>query len=103
MSAVEEMQLFSDKEKLTPLSRIDLGRIPLGKKTEFVAYLSNNSKQWPIQNIKINTSDPEVRISHPELLMPGEAAPVKIEFSPSITRRKPLDISHLFTGELWIG
>jgi len=98
-----EMQLYEDKDCTVKLDRIDLGRISLGESTEVIAFLKNESDRWPIQNIKLNESDKEVNVHFPEMLVPGEIAQVTIEFHPSLNRRDPLDIKHLFVSELWIG
>lgn len=99
----QELKLYADKDKQTELKRIDLGRLAVGQQTEVVVYLANESKKWNITNLKLNEEDEECSIKFPEFLMPGEVAPVTIKFHPSLARREPLDMKHLFSGELWIG
>lgn len=97
------MNLYKDKECTELYERIDLGRLPVGEKTSVTVYLKNESKEWPITKIHLNESDPEVKVDFPQILRPSEIYPLNIEFHPNINRRKPLDVKHLFTGELYIG
>jgi len=97
------MKMYRDKSCEDELSKIDLGRLPLGESTKIEFYIKNESDRWPIQEIKLNKSDPDVKITFPELLAPSEASLVTIEFMPSLSRREPLDVKHLFQSELWIG
>lgn len=98
-----ELALYDDPgaTKLTTL--IDLGRIPVGNHTTIIKYLKNESKQWPIMNITLNETDPELEVQFPEMLKPLAIKPVMITFSPSISRREPLNVNQLFVGELYIG
>ena len=98
-----ELKLYDDPGGAKLTTRIDLGRIPVGEETSVVKYLKNNSPKWPMMNIALNETDPEVTVDFPQMLKPNSIKPVKITFRPSMRRRIPLNIQHLFVGELWIG
>jgi len=67
--------------------------------------MKNHSDKWIIQNIQLDKSlnTDEVKITHPELLLPEEVAQVDLTFKPSLKRRDPLYLKGLFLSELWIG
>lgn len=100
---VNELRAYEDLECLKPLDHIDLGRIPVGQVFEKLFYFKNHSNKWPVVNITLNETDSEVRADYPQLVAPGDVAPVKLVFAPSLSRREPLNVTELFRGELWIG
>lgn len=104
MSEVEnELVLYDDPGATRITTVIDLGRIPVGTETKIIKYIKNNSDRWPIMNIHLSQTDPEMSVEFPQMLKPNGVKPVKITFRPSLGRREPLNISSLFAGELYIG
>ncbi|UVF62287.1 hypothetical protein [Nitrososphaeria virus YSH_462411] len=100
---INELKLYDDPGAAKETSIIDLGRIPVGTSTTIIKYLKNESIRWPIMNIQLNQTDPELDVEFPQMLKPGAVKAVKITFTPSIGRREPLNITQLFAGELYIG
>lgn len=102
--ADEAMGLYEDIDGRHRAEMMDFGRLKLGVEFSRKFYLINHDKKWPIQNIRLSEKLPEdMKIELPQILMPGERFELKIEFLPSLHRRDPLDLSHLITGDLWIG
>ena len=99
----EEMQLFEDRELKRKAVKIDWGRPEVGSKNEVVLWLANFDKKWVLSNIQCTENDPDIHITHPTAIPAEGVAAVTIEWSPKIKRREPLDVTHLLTGELWIG
>jgi hypothetical protein len=99
------LAVYEDKECTKPVNKMDFGRLVLGEKYTFTWYMKNHSEQWIIQNIEMDQSlnTDEIKITHPEILLPNEVAQVDLTFKPSINRRDPLFSKGLFTSELWIG
>ncbi len=98
-----ELRLYEDVECQIPAKDIDLGRLEVGTKTEIVRFLKNHSDKWPFQNIKLSQADPEITAVLPEILAPKAVMSVKFVFNPSLSRREPLDVDNLVTGELYVG
>lgn len=104
MSSPEnELILYDDPGGAKQTTLIDLGRIPVGTETTVIKYLKNESKRWPMMNIQLNQTDPEIDVEFPQMLKPESIKAVKITFRPSLGRREPLNITQLFAGELYIG
>jgi hypothetical protein len=99
----EEMQLFEDVNLTRPATKIDWGRPDVGSHNEVVLYLANFSREFHLSNIKATENDSDIHIEHPTAIKPDSAAKVTITWNPKLTRRKELDVTHLLTGELWIG
>lgn len=103
MSELNELTLYDDPGATKETSIIDLGRIPVGSETTIIRYLKNESNRWPMMNIQLNETDPELKVEFPQMIPPLGVKAVKITFNPSIGRREPLNITQLFAGELYIG
>lgn len=98
-----ELCLYDDPGCEILASDINLGRLEVGTKTEIVKYLKNHSNKWPFQNIKLSESDPEITAILPNILAPNAVMEVKFIFNPQLSRREPLNVDNLVTGELYVG
>lgn len=88
----------------TIISEIDFGRPETGSNNFKTLYLKNNSELWPIHNITLTeTLDDDILIEYPKQLNPKELSPIIIKWTPKFERRKPLDITQIFSGDLMIG
>jgi len=99
------LAVYEDKDCKIPVNKMDFGRLVLGESYGYTWYMKNLSDKWIVQNITLNQSlnTDEVKISHPELLLPNEVAQIDLTFKPSLKRREPLYSKGLFESELWIG
>ena len=99
----DELQLFEDRAKRKPVKNLDFIRVPCGSYNEKTLYLSNDSNDWSIKEIKCKVRDPDVTIEYPRTLQPKQTTPIRIIWKPGLDRRTALDEQELFTGELRIG
>jgi hypothetical protein len=99
------LRIYADEKCSKPISKIDFGRLVLGETYSWDYYMKNHSPKWIISNIRLNEAfeSNEMKVEHPELLLPGEVARVKLTFSPSLSRNEPMFTKGLFSSELWMG
>jgi len=99
------MLFFEDKKCTKPVQKIDWGRPYLGETVRKEVYIRNKDQVWPITNIGLNESikTTELEVKYPQFLMAGEIAKIELKLTGALTRRENLQLSHLLTGDLWIG
>jgi len=99
-----DLELFSDRSLTEQISEIKFERIDVGTETEMTLYLANQT-EWSIENIKLEgESDPEFQmIGVPNSLEPNEVIEITLTWTPSLDRRKVLDLGGFIEGDVMIG
>ena len=86
-----------------PVNMIDFGVSEAGLTNVRILQLHNSSKYYVIENIQLNKSeDVDYNVVYPKTLKQNETKDVIITWSPKLERRTPLNVSHVFTGDLII-
>ena len=78
MSELNELVLYDDAGAVKMTTLIDLGRIPVGSETTVTKWLKNESKRWPMMNIQLNETDPELKVEFPQMIPPLGIKAVKL-------------------------
>jgi hypothetical protein len=97
------IKIFTDKDTQTVVESLDLGRVDLGKTIKYTMYMKNTDVEWPMNNIHIENTNPELRFEYPEYLQANEVKEINIFWTPKLNSRKPLDTKFKFTGDILIG
>ena len=96
-----EIYLTESLDKLA--TSLDLGRVEMGKTVKYSIFLNNPDKEWPITNLAIENTNPELKFEIPLILKPGQVTEGHIFWSPKKGSRKPLITDFKISGELWVG
>ena len=88
-----DLELFSDRSLTDQISEIKFERIDVGTETEMTIYLANQT-EWPIDNIRTERDDDSELeiIGVPNSLEPNEVVDITLIWTPSLDRRKVLDL-----------
>ena len=97
------IRIYTDKEASTVVEALDLGRVPLGETIKYTVFIKNTDTQWPVHNIKIENSNPELRFESPEMLEANEVKEVLVYWTPKLDSRTPLRTEFKFSGDVYIG
>ena len=99
----DEIQLFADAQLKKPIDKLVLPRIPLGEIREYSFFIHNGSDRWPLHNVEIPNTIPEVKFFVPQQVKPNDTVEVKIKVQGALARREPIQLSSMVRSELWIG
>jgi len=100
---MNELQLYEDYTLRKPISQFTAERHEVGTLLTKDYYLWNSSNDWPVDNIRFENGDKDLKIIHPTRIDAGGVAKVTIEFRPPINRRKKLEEPTIYEGVLLIG
>ena len=100
---MDELQLYEDIALTKPVSIFTSERHEVGTLLTKDYYLYNASSDWPIDGIKFENKDKDLKIIHPTKIGPNGVAKVTIEFRPPINRRTKLAEPTIYEGVLLIG
>ena len=66
------IRIFTDRETQTVVESLDLGRVSLGETIKYTMFIKNTDTEWPVHNVKIENTNPELRFEVPEMLKADE-------------------------------
>lgn len=81
------MLICWDKERLKEVTVINFDKVEIGQSKDIVLYLYN-PERCLIENVKIETNHPEVKVvSAPERMLPESMEVLRLRWSPTLANR----------------
>jgi hypothetical protein len=97
------IRIYTDSETTKTIEALDLGRVLLGETKKYTVFIKNTDSEWPVHNIKIENTNPELRFEAPQTLEANEVKEVAVYWTPKLDSRKPLRTEFKFSGDIFIG
>lgn len=97
------IRIYTDKDTSNIIESLDLGRVLLGETKKYTVFIKNTDANWPVHNIKIENTNPELRFEYPPILEANTVAEVYVYWTPKLDSRKPLKTEFKFSGDIYIG
>ena len=97
------IRIYTDSETTNTIEALDLGRVLLGETKKYTVFIKNTDTEWPVHNIKIENTNPELRFEAPQTLEANEVKEVSVYWTPKLDSRKPLRTEFKFSGDIFIG
>ena len=97
------IKIYTDAQTTNTIEALDLGRVLLGETKKYTVFIKNTDTQWPVHNINIENTNPELRFEAPQTLEANEVKEVDVYWTPKLDSRKPLRTEFKFSGDIFIG
>lgn len=97
------IRIYTDSQTEKVIESLNLGRVLLGETKKYTLFMKNTDTNWPVHNIKIENTNPELRFEYPQSMEANEVKELNIYWTPKLDSRKPLRTEFKYSGDIYIG